>query len=130
MKQITFLMVAVFFLGVNCFAQNESKSKSLKDNIAKSDAATQDSKKGINPKTWMDRGKLFQDAYNVNVGFIRFGMPTTEAKLYFKEPKQILQSEVEGVVKETFEYSQIQLNFEDGGLKSWEETQTDRKSVV
>ncbi len=124
MKQITLLMVAVFFLGVNCFAQNESKFKSLKDNITKSDAATQDSKKGINPKTWMDRGKLFQDAYNVNVGYLRFGMPTTEAKLYFKDPKQVLTSEEAGVVKETYEYSQIKLNFENGTLKSWIETQT------
>ena len=111
MKQIVFFMAAVFFLGANCFAQNESKFKSLKDNITKSDAAAQDSKKGINPKTWMDRGKLFQDAYSVNLGFLRFGMPTTEAKLYFKEPKQILQSEVGGIVKETYEYSQVHMKY-------------------
>ena len=124
MKQITLLMAAIFYLGINSFAQNESKFKSLKDNIAKSDAATQDAKKGINPKTWMDRGKLFQDAYSVNIGFLRFGMPTTEAKLYYKEPKQILASEDGGVAKEVYEYSQIHLNFENGGLRSWEETQS------
>jgi tetratricopeptide (TPR) repeat protein len=117
-------MAAVFFLGVSCFAQNESKFKSLKENITKSDAATQDAKKGINPKTWMDRGKLFQDAYSVNVGYLRFELPTTEVKLYFKEPKQILTSEEAGEVKEVYEYSQIKLNFVNGTLKSWEETET------
>ena len=124
MKKITLLGAAIFMIGFNCFAQNESKSKSLKDNLTKSDAATQDPKKGINPKTWMDRGKLFQDIYSVNVSFLRFGMPTTEAKLYFKDPKQVLTSEEGGVVKETYEYGQIQLNFENGALKSWVETQT------
>ncbi|MDR1171945.1 MAG: tetratricopeptide repeat protein [Bacteroidales bacterium] len=124
MKQIALLMAAVFFLGVSCFAQNESKFKSLKDNIAKSDAATQDAKKSINPKTWMDRGKLFQDAYNANVGYLRFGMPTTEAPLYFKEPKQALTVEEAGEAKEIYEYSQIKLHFAGGLLKSWEETET------
>ena len=124
MKKITLLAATVFFLGMNCFAQNESKFKSLKDNIAKNDAAIQNPKKGIDPKTWMDRGKLFQDAYGVNVNFLRFGMGTLEATMFFKEPKQKLSSEEEGVKKDTWEYSQIKLNFENDALKSWEEIQT------
>ena len=124
MKQIIFLTAAVFFSGMNCFGQNESKFKSVKDNIAKNDAATQHPKKGIDPKTWMDRGKLFQEAYGVNVNFLRFGMGTLEAIMYFKEPKQKLSSEEGGVTKETWEYSQINLNFENDMLKSWEEIQT------
>jgi len=119
MKKIVFLSVAVFFLGVNCYAQNESKFRSLKESIDKNELATQNPKKGIDPKTWMDRGKLFQDAYNVNVGYLRPGMPTLEAKLFFKEPRQIVPSE-DG--KETYEYSQLKLNFENGALTSWEET--------
>jgi len=124
MKKIVFLIVAVFFLGVNCFAQNEGKFRSMKDNIAKSDAAVQDAKKSANIKTWLDRGKLFQDAYNVNVGFLRQGMSTAEAKLFFKNPRQVVASEEGGALLETYEYSQIKLNFENGSLKTWEEVQT------
>ena len=123
MKKIVFLTVAVFFLGVNCFAQNEGKFRTLRDNIAKNDAAIQDAKKSANIKTWMDRGKLFQDAYNVNVGFLRAGMPAMEAKLFFKNPRQTLTSEEGGVLLETYEYSQINLNFENGMLRTWVETQ-------
>ena len=122
MKKIEFLIVAVFFFGVNCFAQNESKFKSLKDNIDKNELATQHPKKGINPKTWMDRGKLFHDAYNVNVQYLRFGMPSMEAGIFFKEPKNVETFVIEGVEKETFEYNQLRLHFENGGLRSWEET--------
>ena len=124
MKKIALLMVTVFYLGINCYAQNEGKFKEMRDKISKSDVATQDPKKGINPKTWMDRGKVFQDAYGVNIQFIRFGMSPIEAKLFFKDPRQILSSEEDGVVKETYEYSQIKLNFENGALKSWEEIVT------
>jgi len=122
MKKIEFLIVAVFFLGVNCFAQNESKFKSLKESIDKNEITTQHPKKGIDPKTWMERGKLFQDAYNVNVGPLRFGMSQMEAGLFFKEPKNKITSEKDGILSETFEYNQIKLHFENGGLKSWEET--------
>ena len=123
MKKIV-LIVAVFFFGVNCFAQNEAKFRSMKDNIAKSDAAVQDAKKSANIKTWLDRGKLFQDAYNVNVGFLRQGMSTAEAKLFFKNPRQVVSSEEGGALLETYEYSQIKLNFENGSLRTWEEVQT------
>jgi len=119
MKKIVFLLVAVFFFGVNCFSQNESKFRSLKDNIDKNELATQNPKKGIDPKTWMERGKLFHEAYNVNVGFLRQGMPAIEAKLFFKEPRQVVPSEGG---KETYEYSQLKLNFENGALTTWEET--------
>jgi len=122
MKKIVFFMAAVFFLGVNCFAQNESRFKSLKDNIDKSDVAIQHPKKGVNPKTWVDRGKFFHDAYNVNIQFLRAGMPTTEAKLYFKEPKQVLTSEEDGSLSEIYEYSLLKLHFVNGALRTWEET--------
>jgi len=126
MKKIVFFLVAVFFFGVNCFAQSESKFKSAKDNIDKNDIAINNPKKNLNPSVWMDRGKIFQDAYNINIGFLRFGMPTTEAELFFKKPKQIVPSEEEGVQVEIYEYSQIKLFFVNGLLRNWEET----KSVV
>ncbi len=123
MRQVSLLFIAVFALGFNCYAQNESKFKSLKGDIAKSDAATQDAKKSINPKTWMDRGKLFQDAYGINVSFLRVGLTPDEAKMFFKDPLQILSSVEGGTKKETYEYSQIKLNFENGTLASWVETE-------
>ena len=128
MKQIIFLTIAVFFLGANCFAQNESKFKTLKENIAKSDVAIEHPKKGIDPKTWMDRGKLFRDAYGVNIDFLRFGLPTLEAKVVFKEPKKV----VEEGANETYVYSQIKLHFENDGLKTWEilKTVTDKDELA
>jgi len=124
MKKIIFFIATVFLLGTNCFAQNESKFKSLKDNLDKNATATQHPKKGIDPKTWMDRGKFFHEAYNVNVGFMRFGLAASDLKLFFmgKDPLQILSSEVGGILKETYEYNQINVFFENGFLKSWEET--------
>jgi len=122
MKKIAFLLLAVFLLGANCFAQNESKFKTAKDNIEKSNIVIQNPKKNTNPSIWMDRGKLFQDVYNINVGLVHFEMATVEAIILFKNPKQILSLVENDVKKETYEYSQIKLNFVNGMLKTWEET--------
>ena len=99
---------------------NENKYRSLRDNLSKNEVNTQHPKKGIDPKTWMDRGKLFHDAYNVNVGFLRPGMPALEARLFFREPRQVLTSE-DGT--ETFDYGTLKLYFENGALSTWEENQ-------
>ncbi len=124
MRRISLLLATVFFFGINCFAQNDGKVKGLTNSVAKSDEAIQDSKKSINPKTWMDRGKLFTDIYGFNTDYLRFGMPTSEAKLYFQDPKNIATSEENGVLKEVYEYSRLKLTFINGTLSSWEETQT------
>ena len=120
MKRIIFFSVAIFFFALTSYAQNDNRIRQIRDNIAKNDAATQHPKKGNNVKTWLDRGKLFYDAYNVNVGFLRFGMPTSEIRLFFREPRQIIQDEENG--HEIFVYSNIRLIFENGLLRNWEET--------
>jgi tetratricopeptide (TPR) repeat protein len=122
MKKVFLLFAASVMLCINGIAQNDSKAKTLRDNIAKSDVAIKDEKKGINPSTWMSRGKLFHDAYGLNIIFLRIGMPTTEANLFFGKPKEATVSEANGAVTETYEYSRIKLNFEGGLLKNWEET--------
>jgi len=73
-------------------------------------------------KTWLNRGKTFYDAYNVNVGFLRFGLSPIEARLYFREPRQIVNTEEDGIAVETLVYSSIRLNFVDSGLRTWKET--------
>lgn len=115
-------MTTVLLLTVNCFSQNDNKVKSLKESIAKSDANIE--KKGNEAKTWMDRGKLFQEVYGFNVSYLRFGMPTVEAKIFFKDPEQILTKEEKGVLEETYVYSLLDLKFTSGVLASWKEKVT------
>ncbi len=124
MRRLISFIVIILVVSINCFAQNDGKARSLKEDLAKSDVTIQDAKKSVDPKTWMDRGKLFRDIYSLNVNYLRFGMSTNEAKIFFKNPQQVLSSEENGVAKETYEYSQIKLNFENGLLKSWEVKQS------
>jgi tetratricopeptide (TPR) repeat protein len=118
------LIAAVLLTSVYCFSQNEGKINSLRNNITKSDAAINDPKKSVNVKTWLDRGKLFYDIYNVNVGMIRVGMAPTEANILLQaKPKQIIKVEVEDEnSNEIYEFSKIKLHFKNGALEKREET--------
>ena len=121
MRQIVVFLVAFFIFGASSFAQNENRARTLRDNIGKSDVAINEPRKARNIKTWMDRGKLFHDAYNVNVGFLYFGMSPADARILFRDPRQVVSSEERGTVREIYEYSNLRLVFENGALSSWEE---------
>ena len=125
-----FFIVTVLFIGGNCFAQNENKFKVINDKLKKNEVKTQHPKKGIDPKTWIERGKLYQDAYDANLGLFKddatttMGLTTSAIILYFrgKDPK-ITSTTENDVLKETYEYSQITLHFENGRLRTWIETE-------
>ena len=118
MRQIVFVLVFLF-LGQLVFSQNERSTRQIRNDIEKNNADTQHPSRSTNVNTWLTRGKLFHDAYNVNVGYLRFGMPTTEALLFFREPTQKIATE-DGL--EVHVYSQIRLVFEGDMLRSWEVT--------
>ncbi len=95
----------------------------LEKKLVKSDENIKDEKKNINPKTWTDRGELFQDINDVNIEFLRFGMPTMEAKLYLKEPIEIKMVEEADKPTEEYVYERVTLIFENDALVDWKETQ-------
>lgn len=130
MKRIFFLIVFVIAGMINVIAQSadgtspSQNTAALEKKMQKSDQSIQDPKKGIDPKTWMDRAKVFEDIYDSNTQFLRNGMPVTELKIIFKEPKEIRKIEVGGASVEQYVYDRININLENGSVKSWEETKT------
>jgi len=94
----------------------------LEKKLVKSDADIEDPKKNVKSKTWITRGELFQNINDVNIEFLRFGMPGTEAKLYYQEPTEIRTKEEGGVVTEEYVYERIIVIFENGALTDWKET--------
>ena len=55
---------------------------SLEKQLAKSDEDIKDPKQSVKAKTWFTRAELFQDINDVNIEFLRFGMPTSEVQLF------------------------------------------------
>lgn len=95
---------------------------SLEKKLSKSDEAIIDAKDKEKPGTWFDRGELFLDIHEVNIEFLRQGMPLSEAKLYLKNAKEVKTVEEDGRTFEYHVYERVTLIFENDFLQDWEET--------
>jgi len=75
-------------------------------------------RKNIKAKTWTSRAQLLIDIFNINNDLLRKGMDQTEAKLFYKEPKEIVTTQEGGDKVEVFVYDRVDLNSETGPLKT------------
>lgn len=129
MKRISFLLALIAAGVMNVIAQAPEGTGvtlnygALEKKMQKSDQTIQDPKKGSDPKIWIERAKLFQDIFDVNTQILRNGMPASELKLFYKEPKEIKNLEVAGAPVEQYVYEKLNINLENGAVKSWQETQ-------
>ncbi len=120
MKRISFLFLVLITCLASSYAQVSINYKSLEDKLAKSNAAIQDEKKAVLAKTWLDRAKTLQEIADVHSQYLRAGMSANEAKIYFKEPKE-MKTYPDG--REEYVYERFTLTFEGGNLRYWTETQ-------
>jgi tetratricopeptide (TPR) repeat protein len=129
MKKISFAIA--FLLLINLLGKTQEPMatqtnllnySAIENKLKKSNADIQDPKKNIKAKTWVSRGTLMTDIYNFHIQYLRKGMPETEAKLFFKEPKEIKTYEDGPDVMEDYIYDRITLTFRNKGLDTWKET--------
>ncbi|MEZ5071965.1 MAG: hypothetical protein R2751_13640 [Bacteroidales bacterium] len=95
--------------------------ETLKKKVEKSDADIQNPKKNVKAATWVKRGELFQDVFNMGLEQASEGMDATTLKLFYKEPKGIeTQTSEDGEQIEIYKYDHMSYTFVNGVLQSWE----------
>lgn len=95
---------------------------SLEKKLSKSDEDIMDAKDKTKPGTWFDRGELFLNIHEVNIEFLRLGMPLSEAQLYLKNANEVKTVEENGKTFQHHVYERVTLVFENDFLQDWEET--------
>lgn len=95
---------------------------SLEKKLSKSDEDIMDAKDKTKPGTWFDRGELFLNIHEVNIEFLRLGMPLSEAQLYLKNANEVKTVEENGRTFQHHVYERVTLVFENDFLQDWEET--------
>lgn len=120
MKRISFLFLVLITCLASSYAQVGVNYKALEDKLAKSNAAIQDEKKAALAKTWLDRAKILQEVGDSHSQYLRVGMSPIEAKLFFKDPKE-MKTYPDG--REEYVYDRFSMFFEAGTFKYWVETQ-------
>ncbi len=122
-------IIASIFLAVVCSVNSQDLATStlsysgLEKKLSKSNEAINDAKDKEKAATWFSRGEIFLDIHEVNIEFLRLGMPSSEAQLYLKSPNETKTVEENGRTFEHHIYDRVTLIFENDILMDFIETQ-------
>lgn len=129
MKKISFAIGFIMLINLVGKAQDPMAAQTnllnyapVENKLKKSNEDIQDPKKNIKAKTWLTRGTLMTEIYNFHNQYLRKGMPQTEVKLFFKEPKEVKTYEDGSDGMEDLIYERITLTFRNKILETWKET--------
>lgn len=124
-KLITLVIIALAFSSIN--AQEGASSvvllnpTTVKKKVDKSDAEITDPKKSLKATTWLKRGDLYQDVFNIGLEQTQDGMDTQMLTLFYKKPIGIENKTLEdGSLQETYNYESMKYVFVNGALQQWE----------
>jgi tetratricopeptide (TPR) repeat protein len=122
-KLITLVIIATAVIGMN--AQEGTavvllNPNTVKKKVEKSDEEIQDPKKNAKAATWLKRGELYQDVFNIGIEEVSEGMDSKMFTLFYKEPKSIETENMDdGSLKEAYIYDNMKYVFVNDALESW-----------
>jgi tetratricopeptide (TPR) repeat protein len=126
-KLFTLVIIATAVIGLNAQDMGAATTvvllnpSTIQKKVDKSNAEIQNPKKSAKPKTWLKRGDLFQDVFNIGLEQVQEGMDTKMLTLFYKQPLNIEKETLEdGSVEETYIYENMKYIFVDGMLQRWE----------
>lgn len=126
-KLLTLVIIAATVIGLNAQDMGEAttvvllKPSTVKKKVDKSNEEIQNAKKNVKPATWIKRGDLFQDVFNIGLEQVQEGMDGTMLTLFYKQPQNIESKTMEdGTLQETYVYEDMKYIFENGMLQRWE----------
>lgn len=124
-KLVTLIIIATAVIGLNAQDMGSTvvllKPSTVKKKVEKSDSEIQDPKKSVKAATWLKRGDLFQDVFNIGLEQTQEGMDSKMLTLFYKQPISIENETMEdGSLHETYIYESMKYLFVDGVLQQWE----------
>ena len=124
-KFITLVIIATAVISMN--AQETGSTvvllnlSTVKKKVDKSDAEIQEPKKSAKAATWLKRGDLYQDVFNIGLEQTQEGMDAKMLTLFYKEPIILENDTLEnGSLQETYIYENMKYVFVNDVLQQWE----------
>ncbi len=130
MKRVFVLLFTVLLFVPTINGQNnDALIQSIRSKIKRSDKAIQNPKKSQKLSTWDKRGRIFLDAYEVNIKYLApgiaaatipfLGLTENNTVPYYGKPKKRYKDD-DG--REVWEYDKVKIYVKNGVVDSWEIT--------
>jgi tetratricopeptide (TPR) repeat protein len=121
----TFSILLLLGLMLNSFAQDTYVAlnyNAIEKKLNKSNADIKHPKKSNAAKTWLTRGEILMDVYNVDIDQLFEGMDKITVKAIMKEPVSTSTETIGGEQVEVQKYPRVNLYFQNNRLARWEKT--------
>lgn len=123
-KLITLVIIATAVVGMHAQDMGTTvvllNPATVKKKVDKANEDIQDPKKGAKAATWLKRGELYQDVFNIGVEQVSEGMDAHMLTLFYKDPVSIETENMEdGSLQETYIYENTKYIFVNGSLQNW-----------
>ena len=125
MKRI--LIIAMFFWGISSAMAQEVallNYNSLERKFEKSTERVQSERRKDHARTWLKRGELLQNIYKIDLEYLQEGTSENEIKIYYKEPENVTEKEINGKTYKVLEYERIDYYLDGNRLSSWKKKKT------
>ena len=124
-KLITLVIIATAVISLNAQDMGTTvvllNPNAVKKKVDKSDEEIKDPKKSAKATTWLKRGDLYQDVFNIGLEQTQEGMDPKMLTLFYKDPLSIEHETTEdGTAEEIYVYEYMKYTFVDGVLQHWE----------
>jgi len=124
-KLITLIIIATAVISINAQDMGTTvvllNPTAVKKKVDKSDEDIKDAKKNVKAATWLKRGDLYQDVFNIGLEQTQEGMDPKMLTLFYKDPLSIEnETEEDGTPEEIYVYEYMKYTFVNGVLQHWE----------
>jgi len=124
-KLITLIIIATAVISINAQDMGTTvvllNPTAVKKKVDKSDEEIKDPKKNAKATTWLKRGDLYQDVFNIGLEQTQEGMDPKMLTLFYKDPLSIdKKTEEDGTPEEIYVYEHMKYTFVNGSLQRWE----------
>ncbi|MFP4367604.1 MAG: hypothetical protein ACLFQA_10960, partial [Bacteroidales bacterium] len=84
MKQFIIIFLTVLGFSFAAEAQEDLTPEAVERRLERNNTRIEHERHSKRSKTWVDRGIIFQDIFDVNIQFLYFGMPEDELRLFME----------------------------------------------
>lgn len=123
MKQFIIIFLTVLGFSFAAEAQEDLTPEAVERRLERNNTRIEHERHSQRSKTWVDRGIIFQDIFDVNIQFLYFGMAEDEIRLFMDEPNETRTEETEFGERKVMVYDNIEVYIENGQLTGWKETE-------
>lgn len=122
MKRLVLMAMAAMLFAMPAANAQKINADATRNKLAKSDAEIADAKKNVKAATWINRGKVYFDAYAEPTKNLFPEAPEMALRMTMGNPSATEETQLNGVPVSAWIYDWVKVYVTDGKVVAWDQT--------